>query len=201
MNFSVCIQAAGQSRRMGKNKAFMLFSGQPLIERVIERLRAVGDELVIISNNQAGFEYLNLPVTGDQIPGGGVLSGLHAALTVARYPFVAVVACDMPFVNPVLLQAEFNLIMDAGADVVVPETANGFEPLHAIYRRDTCLPVVQEALSLEQRRLISWFERVNVRIMTLEEVAVFDPNQTAFFNINTPEDLVQAEVIARSTRA
>jgi molybdopterin-guanine dinucleotide biosynthesis protein A len=82
-------------------------------------------------------------------------------------------------------------------DVVIPESPNGLEPLHAVYRRDSCLPFVQEAIFQEQHRLIGWFNRANVRIMTLLELAEFDPDKHAFININTPEDLIWAELLAR----
>jgi molybdopterin-guanine dinucleotide biosynthesis protein A len=196
MTLSVCIQAGGQSRRMGQNKALMPFAGRPLIQRVIERVRPVAGEILIISNEPAAFEFLNLPVLPDRIAGRGVLGGLYTALFEAQSPFVAPVACDMPFVNAALLQAELELMLSGSADVVIPESPNGLEPLHAVYRRETCLPVVKEALLLEQRRLIGWFERVNVRVLTQAEAAEFDPDQTAFININTPDDLVRAELLA-----
>jgi molybdopterin-guanine dinucleotide biosynthesis protein A len=196
MTVTVCIQAGGQSRRMGRNKALIPFHGLPLIQRVVERVRSVASEILILSSDRAAFEFLDLPVLPDLIEGRGVLGGLYTALFASKSAFVVSLACDMPFVNPALLQAELELISAGGGDVVIPESPNGLEPLHAVYRRDTCLPLVREALSQEQRRLVAWFERANVRVMTQAEVAEFDPGQTAFFNINTPEDLARAEQLA-----
>jgi molybdopterin-guanine dinucleotide biosynthesis protein A len=197
MKVSVSIQAGGQSRRMGQNKALMPFMGEPLIQRVVERVRPIASELFIISNEQTAFEFLNLPIIPDLIAGRGVLGGLYTSLSTSTNPFVASVACDMPFINPVLLQAELELLLTSGVDVVIPESPNGLEPLHAVYRRDTCLPCVHKALIQEQRRLISWFEWVTVRIMTLVEVAELDPDKIAFININTADDLFWAESLAR----
>jgi molybdopterin-guanine dinucleotide biosynthesis protein A len=125
------------------------------------------------------------------------LSGLYTSLFASQHPFVAPVACDMPFINPVLLQTEMDLLNTSGADIVIPESANGLEPLHAVYRREVCLPIVYEAIIHEQRRLIGWFEKVNVRIMTLNEVAVYDLDHRAFINVNTPEDFASAESLTR----
>lgn len=197
MKITVCIQAGGQSRRMGQNKAFLPFLGKPLIQRVVERVHTIASELIIISNDRSGLEFLGLPIIPDQIPGQGVLSGVYTSLFTAQHPLVVPVACDMPFINPVLFQAETELLLDSCADAVVPESPNGLEPLHAVYRREVCLPVVKEALLLEQRRLIGWFDRVNVRIMTQNEVALYDPDQLAFINLNTPDDLARAESLAR----
>ena len=178
---------------MGKNKALISFAGLPLIQRVVERVRPIAGELLIISNDRAPFEFLNLPIIPDRIPGQGALSGLYTSLSVARLPFVAPIACDMPFINPALLQAELDLLLNCKADVVIPESPDGLEPLHAVYRREACLPFVQESLIQQQRRLIGWFGQVNVRIMTATEVAEFDPGKHAFININTPDDLTWAE--------
>jgi molybdopterin-guanine dinucleotide biosynthesis protein A len=197
MNLSVCIQAGGQSRRMGQNKALLPFAGEPLIQRVVERVRPIASEIIIISNDLTAFEFLNLPIIPDLIAGRGALSGLYTSLSASTYPFVAPVACDMPFINPTLLQAELDLLVTGKVDVVIPESPNGLEPLHAVYRRDSCLPFVQEAIFQEQHRLIGWFNRANVRIMTLLELAEFDPDKHAFININTPEDLIWAELLAR----
>jgi molybdopterin-guanine dinucleotide biosynthesis protein A len=197
MTLSVCIQAGGQSRRMGQNKALMPFAGKPLIQRVVERVRSIASELIIVSNDRTGFEYLNLPIIPDRIAGRGALSGLYTSLFASGHPFVALVACDMPFINPTLLQAELDLLLSSNSDVVIPESPNGLEPLHAVYRREACLPFVQEALFQEQHRLIGWFDRVNVHIMTHIEVAEFDPEYNAFININTPDDLIRAESLAR----
>jgi molybdopterin-guanine dinucleotide biosynthesis protein A len=71
------------------------------------------------------------------------------------------------------------------------------EPLHAIYRRETCLPLVEAALDANQWKLISWFDHAKVRVLKLEEIARLDPKGLAFWNLNTPEDLRQAEERAR----
>jgi molybdopterin-guanine dinucleotide biosynthesis protein A len=198
MKASVCIQAGGQSRRMGQNKALLSFEGSPLIQRVVERVRPVASEILIISHEPAMFEFLHLPVLPDLIAGKGVLGGLYTSLAESPSQFVIPVACDMPFVNSALLQAELDLLLTSGADIVVPESPNGLEPLHAVYRRESCLPWVKAALLQEQRRLIGWFDRVKVRVMTQAEAAEFDPDHCAFININTPEDLARAEQLART---
>lgn len=190
---SVCILAGGCSRRIGRNKALISFQGRPLIQRIVERVTPIASEIIIIAHQTKDYEFLNLPVVGDKIPGAGVLGGLFTALAVAVSPFVLVLACDIPFVNKDLIQTELELIQAEVADVVIAESKIGLEPLHAVYRRDTCLPYVRQALDAKQRRMISWFEHVRVRIMSSAEVAVFDPNGTAFININTAEDLARAE--------
>jgi len=198
---TIVIQAGGESRRMGQNKALVPFLGCPLIERVIGRLAPLADELVLTSNEPEGLAYLGLPIFADIYPGRGALGGLYTALSAATQAVVAVVACDMPFVNRDVLAMELSLLMSSGADVVIPDSGEGLEPLHAIYRRRTCLPAVAAALSEDRKRLISWFPAVRVVEMPVDAVRDLDERLLTFLNVNTPEDLVQAEVLAQRYEA
>ena len=194
---TIVIQAGGESRRMGENKALLSFLGKPLIERVLERVGSLGDEILITTNHTEGFEFLHLPLIADIYPGSGALGGLHTSLKVARSPLVAIVACDMPFASRELLAYQRDVIQHEAADVVIPATDQGFEPMHAVYRRETCLPAVEDALRQGQRRMISWFSSVNVHVLAENEIAEYDPDHRAFMNVNTPEELAEAEIIAQ----
>ena len=185
---------------MGQNKALMPFMGQPLIAYLAGRLRGQADaldEIIVTTNHPADYAFLNLPLFVDILPGAGALGGLYTALFSARQPFVAVVACDMPFANPHLLREQCQLLENEGADVVIPRSPSGLEPLHAVYRRETCLPAVHAALEAGERRVIGWFSLVRVRVLEAAEVAVFDPQFHAFINVNNPEEFRQAEALAR----
>src|SRR5215208_4858139 len=108
---TVCIQAGGQSSRMGEDKALKTFLGRPLIQRVVERLSAVADELIVTTNRPEEYSFLGLPVFSDLKPGRGALGGLYTAIASATNPLVAVVACDMPFASPTLLQAAQEILL------------------------------------------------------------------------------------------
>lgn len=195
---SVVIQAGGQSTRMGENKALKLFLGRPLIQRVIERLTPIADELILTTNQPEAFAFLGLPLFPDLYPGRGPLGGLYTALISAKYSSVAVTACDMPFASAPLFVAAASLMVRDEADVVIAETLEGFEPLHAIYRRETCIPAIESAIADDQWRMISWFPKVKVRKLTQDEIMPYDPDGLAFSNVNTPEEFVEAERISLS---
>lgn len=190
---TLVIQAGGASSRMGQDKALMPFLGRPLIARVVERLAGLGDEVLVTTNRPEDYAFLNLPLIPDLLPGTGALGGLYTALHAANNPFVAVVACDMPFIDPRLLRAQIDLLEQEGVDAVIPRSLEGLEPLHGVYRRDTCLPAVKAALDRGDRRMISWFDAAKVRLMTPEEVAVVDPGFRSFINVNSPEEFQKAE--------
>jgi molybdopterin-guanine dinucleotide biosynthesis protein A len=193
---SVVIQAGGESRRMGRDKALIPFLGRPLIERVIARVSYLADEILVTTNRLQEYQFLSLPLFRDVIPDRGALGGLYTAIHAASQPLVAVVACDMPFVQPELLAYERDLLLNSMIDAVIPKTEGGTEPFHAVYRRDSCLPQILTALQAEKWRVDSWFSRVHIRFLNQEEIFQFDPRGLAFNNVNTPEELAEAERIA-----
>ena len=195
---TVCIQAGGQSSRMGEDKALRTFLGRPLIQRVAERLSTIADELIVTTNRPDDYAFLDVPLFPDLKPGRGALGGLYTAITSAKHPIVGVVACDMPFASPSLLQAASRLLAQEEADIVIAKSEEGYEPLHAIYRRETCLPAIEAAISADQWKVIAWFPQVKVRALTLDEIKHYDPSGLAFWNVNTPEEFAEAEKIAIS---
>src|SRR5688572_32807648 len=102
---TVCIQAGGQSSRMGEDKALKTFLGRPLIQRVIERLSPIADELIVTTNRPDDYAFLNLRLVPDLKPGRGALGGLYTAIASAAHPIVAVVACYMPFASSSLIRS------------------------------------------------------------------------------------------------
>jgi molybdopterin-guanine dinucleotide biosynthesis protein A len=194
---TLAIQAGGESRRMGSDKALLPFLGKPLILRPLQRLAKLADEVLITANQPENYRFLGLKPFPDLLPGFGALGGLFTALSVASHPYVAVVACDMPFASLALFAAELDLLRESNTDAVIPRSEAGTEPFHAVYRRETCLPRVRTSLRSGLKRVDSWFSEVNIRYMELDEIQIYDPQELAFLNINTSEELRDAELIAR----
>lgn len=180
---------------MGQNKALMPFHGVPLIQRVISRLISLANEMNVIADEVDTYKFLGLPVVPDQIPGRGVLGGIFTGFSVSNNPFVAPVGCDLPFVSSQLFAAELQLIRDSEFDVVIPESQNGLEPLHAVYRRDACLPLVKRSLLDGDNRIISWFGSARVKELTQCEIKRIDPDPRIFLNLNRPEEYAQASAL------
>jgi molybdopterin-guanine dinucleotide biosynthesis protein A len=195
---SVVVQAGGESRRMGQDKALLPFLGQPLIQRVIERVTGIADELLVTTNDPARYSFLGVPLYEDILPGRGALGGLYTALSVARSPLVAVVACDMPFVNAGLLVLGGDLLKHDDFDAVIPRMKKGTEPFHAVYRRETCLVAVKKALDEGKWRVDAWFSAVRIRYLYFDEVKAIDPEGLAFLNVNTLDELKSVEQKARA---
>lgn len=193
---SVVIQAGGESRRMGRSKATVPFNGRPLICRLVGRLHPAADELIITTNEPENLEFLHdefpdidIKLVRDVYDFRGALPGLWTALTAATMPYVAVVACDMVNASAALVVAESIAMNEHGSEVVVPVNSHGFEPFHAMYRREACIPKVRQALDAGERRAQSFFPLVDIYEFTQKEVSRVVPYGGCFANCNTPEEL------------
>lgn len=198
---SVAILCGGESRRMGIDKALLplVETGPPLLELVIDRVRDMTDNLYLVGVPRPGYDRFGPPLVADEWPGNGPLGGIATALRHAEHSACLVVACDMPFLNPQLL--EFMALQPrASFDVLVPlipgETTTGsgplvFQPLHAIYRQ-SCLPAIQARLAAGERRVTGFYGDVRTRTVTERQIRAFDPLLRSFMSINTPEALGEA---------
>ncbi|GFO59175.1 hypothetical protein GMST_15000 [Geomonas silvestris] len=179
------ILAGGQSSRMGSNKALLPIRNGRFIEIIHRRLNSLFGELLIVANSEEPYRFLGSRIVADRYPGLGVLAGLHAALAECRTPYLFAVACDMPFLNDRLIR---ELVSRRGeAEVIIPETEKGLEPLHAVYS-SACLRPVEAALAENRRRVVSFFPQVRVLRLTPARVAELDPGLLSLRNINTPEE-------------
>jgi molybdopterin-guanine dinucleotide biosynthesis protein A len=183
------ILVGGKSRRYGRNKALEVFQGESLIERQLRKVQALFPEVFIITNEPRDYLHLEVTLLRDVIPGLGPLGGIYTALLFAQGKSVFVTACDMPFLQPAVVQHMVQL--SKNNDVVVPEKEEGLEPLHAIYSA-RCLPHIRKMLDLGRFQVISFFSAVKVCRLSQKELLELDPRGLSFFNINTPDDMERA---------
>ncbi len=186
------VLAGGKSSRMGTNKALLSFGGQRLIERIISALRLLFPEVLIIGGTPGPYDDLGVRVVPDRIPEKGSLGGIYTAVAAASSPHAFVMACDMPFFNSPLVRHMQDLA--AEADIVIPRSPDGLQPLHAIYGK-ACLPHMEETIRSGDFRIIRFFPKVRVREVGPEVLAALDLEGLAFLNTNTPGEF--AEAVAR----
>ncbi|MGB9903153.1 MAG: molybdenum cofactor guanylyltransferase [Desulfotomaculales bacterium] len=197
LNASAAVLVGGESRRMGKNKALLKLDEKTFVERTVSLLKKAFPEVFLVGNNKEMYRFLGLPVVSDVYEGCGPLAGIHAALLAARAPYVFVVACDMPFLNPKLISALLTGV--SGWDVVVPKiSASYVEPLCAVYGKD-CLPVVEEHLQKGIYKVSAFYPRVRVKYVDMGTLSAFVPEED-FFNVNTPEDVQKAAFLLKKRR-
>ncbi|HET7604071.1 MAG TPA: molybdenum cofactor guanylyltransferase [Gemmatimonadales bacterium] len=190
------ILAGGAASRFGgRPKGLEVVGGVRVVDRLASVIHeALGHAPILIANDpEAAHWDTGLRVAPDVLPGFGALGGIHAAVAHAPAPVVAV-AWDMPFVNVTLVRLLAVALM-RGHDAVLPASGGrrGMEPLCAAYG-PACEPAIRRALERGDRRAIAFHDDVSVAILPLEAVAQAGPPEQLFFNINTAEDLAQAEL-------
>jgi molybdopterin-guanine dinucleotide biosynthesis protein A len=186
------ILAGGRSRRMGENKAEMMFVGEPLLTRVARRLSPAVDELLVIGPQSLAPLAPRARVVEDALPALGPLGGLYTALTATTSAHIFLVACDMPFIRRGLVRAMLAFAETRGdADVVALDANGRVQPLHAVYSR-ACLPTVERALKASDHSLHALLAQLAVVTIDAETVRREDPDGLSAFNVNTPDDWQRA---------
>jgi molybdopterin-guanine dinucleotide biosynthesis protein A len=196
---SSILLAGGKSSRMGKDKARLKLDGRLMVLQCIARkLLTISDEVIVATD---GRRYKNLNVrvkwVDDVYPGAGSLVGLYSGLKEASSDYALVVACDMPFLNLELLR--YMIALPRDYDILIPRLGDKIEPLHAVYSRN-CLPAIARLLEAGHKKIIDLPGKVRVRYLSQEVVERYDPEHRSFFNINTPDQLVEARAIIEESQ-
>ena len=192
MGIALIVLAGGKNLRLGRSKALETIGGESLIECVIERVRPLASQILIVtSQEQSDLSVVcKAEIRVDLYPGKGPLGGIYTGLLASQSSHNIVVACDMPFLNTKLLRYMVELSRDF--DAVVPRLGEGMvEPLHAIYSKN-CLSSIKTQLECNQLEVNSFLNKVRVRFVERAECQRLDPQLLSFFNINCQADLDQA---------
>lgn len=187
------ILAGGQATRYdGRAKGLEVVGSTRIIDRVAAALAEAADELLLIANTPEAESWLpGVHTAADVRPGQGSLGGIHAALAHAKTS-VLVVAWDMPFVPAELLSCLRALGTRADAAVPESDSRRGLEPLCAWYSQ-ACLAPIERRLEAGDRRVVSFFDDVNVARLSAHDVRQFGDPELMFMNVNTPDELAKAE--------
>lgn len=191
-DWTVAINAGGKSSRMGVDKSFVPLLGKPMIEHVIARVADLGQrETILVTNKPDLYAHLGLPMFEDALPDKGSLGGIYTALLNSASEYTLCVACDMPFLNPDLLRHMIGLITP-DVDVIVPRVDGYPEGMHAVYRR-RCAEPIRRKLDADRLKIIGFYDEVRVRTLDEDEWRPLDPRGLSFRNINTPDELREAQ--------
>ena len=182
------ILAGGDSRRMGQDKAMLMFAGQPLIQTVLANMQKLFS-ITLLSVRQHRPE-IDLPQIYDVQTEGGPLVGLVSALAQITTPWAFVVACDMPFVSPALV--EQLAAQRAQYQAVVPVVGGRIQPLAAFYAGSS-VATMRAGLALGDSSLMDALKRLHVCYVSEEELLQTDPQLRSFFDLDTPEDVATAQ--------
>lgn len=196
MDAAGVILAGGQSRRMGGvEKALIPLGGTSLIERAIARASVQVADLVINANGDPKrFAHLGRPVVADPVGGfvgpiAGVLAGfgwMRRERPKARW--LASFSCDTPFFPIDMVERLVAKASSENAKVAVAASGGQHHHIFAVWSADISVKPEDVLVRDGFRKMETWiasFPNVHVSFDT----DPFDP----FTNVNTPEELAQAE--------
>jgi len=185
MNFSAVILAGGKSSRMGRDKAWLIIEGQPLLARQIQTVRETGASEVFISGRD-GVDYAEFgcPVLHDGFLDSGPLAGIERALAVCANPLLLALAVDMPCItSDVLRMLRVHCSQECG---VVPRCGGIIEPVAAFYPK-AALPMVTDLLR-QNLNSVKEFSRNCARLGLARFIDLPKHEAALFANWNSPED-------------
>ena len=186
MNISAVLLAGGESRRMGKDKATVLFRGKPLWEVQLGLLRTLDpSEIFVSARTDPSWRPGDVGFVADISPSRGPLSGLAASLARMRTTHLLALAIDMPFMTENFLRHVCDQIEACVG--VVPKIDNRAEPLAAIYPREAVIDF-QNALAGTDFSLQT-LTRSLVDTGKLRELAINEQQKQLFVNVNEISDL------------
>ena len=188
------ILAGGSAKRMGGvRKSHQVLAGKTLLDRVVERLNPLFDELVLVTDCPSLYPSFPGLIVSDIHPGQGPLGGIEAGLLATSDQVSFVCGCDMPFLNKDLIC--YMKSYASSHDVVIPRIGRFIEPLHAFYDKRT-LDMIRTHLEQGNHKLGGLLiAPLSVYHINEDIIRKFDPLLLSFFNINTLRDLELAHTL------
>ena len=198
------VLAGGASRRFGRDKALVEFDGEPLIARLVRILQAATDAPVRIIGDAAKYSQLGMECVADRWPSEGPLGGIITALeataeSASRDSCSLIIGCDMPFLTSEWLQHIAERAAGSRAEVVVPESNYGLEPLCACWRA-RAEPALSRAFGGGVRRVTEAMKQLSMEVLDAADWKRFDNFDRLFWNMNTPADYQEAIRMLKAER-
>jgi molybdopterin-guanine dinucleotide biosynthesis protein A len=195
---SAFILTGGSSSRMGKAKALLEFGGEPLIIRIARMIEPLVSSVIAVGPSDR-YAVLGLQVIEDQQFGivnersksPGPLAGIASALSASRTDWNLILACDLPYLSRewvAWLLARTNV---SSAQIIMPRTEGGPEPLAAVYRRECAEPIIA-ALRRGIRKVTDALAQLRTEFATEREWHQIDPDGRVLRNMNSPQDYEEA---------
>jgi molybdopterin-guanine dinucleotide biosynthesis protein A len=186
------VLAGGASRRMGRPKAGLTLEGATMLDRTARMLGSVCRKVVVVGESRVAPTVPDVKMLPDDRPGNGPLGGILSALGECSTEYALLLSCDLPYMSRRFLEYLLEVAVSQGAQVTVPQTADGrLQTLAAVYRR-TCAGAFRARLACGDLKIAHAFRGLNCRLVSASELNRQGFSPCIFGNMNTPEDYAQA---------
>ncbi len=186
----VILSGGLNTRFSGFNKSFLFINGKPIIEHIYLLFKILFDEIIIVTNNPVLYLEYDAKIISDFFSVRSSLTGIHTGLSAAENNKVFITACDTPFLEKELIKTIISYQIE-NADIVIPETSNGFEPLFALYSKRS-LHNIENNLKKGSYKIMNCFKKNKIRSIPEKILREKDPHLLSFFNINNKDDFNKA---------
>jgi molybdenum cofactor guanylyltransferase len=194
MSVGAVVLCGGESRRMGRAKAWLPFGDELMLQRVVRLAGTVARPIVVVAAPGQDLPVLSVDVdiVRDAISGRGPLQGLAAGLRAfeGAVDLVYATATDVPFLEPRWITRLVEL--SDGYDLVIPHVTGFYHPLAALYRPAEVLPAIDKLLNADRLRPVFLVDAVKIRVVDDSEMRGVDPALGTLRNLNYPEDYERA---------
>ncbi|MHB8503777.1 MAG: molybdenum cofactor guanylyltransferase [Candidatus Acidiferrales bacterium] len=192
------VLAGGGSTRFGRDKALVEFAGKPMLARMIELIRRVTEKVTVVAAPGKYAEF-GAAIVEDRWPGEGPLGGIVTALLHAKENEPAcewniIVSCDMPFLTTSWMNYLTERAAKSAAQVVLPHSAYGPEPLCAVWRSDA-RAAIQDQFEKGVRKVTAAIGKLKSEVLDERDWKRFDSAGRLFWNMNTAADYEEARRI------
>jgi molybdopterin-guanine dinucleotide biosynthesis protein A len=189
------VMAGGASRRFGQDKALVEFDGKSLLSRICGLVEAVTGSVRVVAPLGRYTDH-HFSVVTDRWPGEGPLGGIITALCATAestrvHAWTLIVSCDMPFLTREWLRYVCERAQACDADVVVPRSEHGLEPLCACWASSASAPL-QRAFDDRTRKVADAMKLLQTEVLDERHWKRFDSAGRLFWNMNTPQDYESA---------
>jgi len=191
---SVVILCGGRSRRMGKDKGSLIFKGKPMILHVLDTVKEIADEIVLVLRDETQVEKYNLilkdyeflKIVTDKNKDQGPLVGIFTGLSNINSEYAQILPCDSPFISKSFVLKMFKYMEINDFDAIIPIWDDGHvEPLHSIYNKNS-IKIIENLIKNGKKDVNSLISHLKVEFIDVNEL---DSSNLSFKNINTTKDL------------
>lgn len=190
------VLAGGLSTRMGGgDKTLLTLDQKPILQHVIDRLTPQVNSLLINANGDPKrFAHIKAPIIADTVghyagPLAGILAGLEWMIEHSPDTnWMVSIAADTPFFPLQLVAALMDAVKQDNSQLAVARSHGFCHPVIGLWST-AIAPALRHALTVEHIHKVDRFtQRYSLSIVDFNNEAI-DP----FFNINSPDELVQAQ--------
>lgn len=197
------VLAGGESTRFGQDKALAALGGERMLTRMCKLLARSANSVAVVCpprRYEEGLALDDLPKLADRWPGegplGGILTALHDTRATTNCAWNIIISCDMPFLNHEWIEYLCARSRFSGAQVVIPQSEHGMEPLCACWRTSAA-DLLQAQFDAGVRKVTEALKPLTLEVLDEKDWKRFDKAGRLFWNMNTPADYEEAQKILK----